>query len=448
MTRSPARADELGARPLGPLLWESCLHTTMSVGVYGVYALTNTWFVARMVGETALAAVALATPLLLLVGAVSTTVGVGAASLVARALGAGRRSDAARATGNAIVLFWSAAGATTVLGLTFLDPLLRLLGATAETMPYARPYAAVILAGALVSTGFSAIVRAEGRIGFSTLLWVIPVALQIALDPLLIMGLDMGVAGAALGTVGGQAVSALMSLWFFFAQPNRPYRITLAHLRPRLRTLGTMIAIGAPSFLAGIGATIVAAVVNASLATAGAAALAAFAVCARVQTFVTMPQTGITQGAQPVVSYSSGAGLADRVGAATRIVMRSTVVYGAVACAVVLLAAEPLVAVFLGPGPAHGDAATALRIVALGFVFSGVAPLVSGLFQATGSPKASYAVSVGSVLLIRLPLVATFATFGPNGIWVALALGELVSAIAALGVMRRVRHASRAMVVA
>ena len=148
----------------------------------------------------------------------STTVGVGGASLVSRALGARRPDLAGRAEGNSFAIFWATAVAVTIVGLAFLDPLLRLVGATAETLPYARPYATVIVGGAIFSTGFSALVRAEGRLLFSMMLWVVPVIVQITLDPLLIFGLDMGVVGAGLGTVGGQAVSAAMSVWFFFVQ--------------------------------------------------------------------------------------------------------------------------------------------------------------------------------------------------------------------------------------
>ena len=97
----------------------------------------------------------------------STTVGVGGASLVSRALGARRPDLAGRAAGNSFAIFWATAVAVTIVGLAFLDPLLRLVGATAETLPYARPYATVIVGGAIFSTGFSALVRAEGRLLFS-----------------------------------------------------------------------------------------------------------------------------------------------------------------------------------------------------------------------------------------------------------------------------------------
>ncbi|WP_234988090.1 MATE family efflux transporter [Demequina sp. NBRC 110056] len=430
-------AGGLATRPLGRLLVWSWAHTTMSVGVYGIYALTNAWFVARLVGETALAAVTLATPLLLVVGAVSTTVGAGGASLVSRALGAGRPYEAARSAGNAMVLFWLVAAGTTIVGLALLEPLLRMLGATDATMPYARPYAAVILAGAVVATGFSAIIRAEGRLGYSTLVWVSAVVVQIALDPLLIIVFDMGVTGAALGTVGGQAVSAALAVWFFFGQRRRPYRITRADLRPRLSVLRGIVTIGAPSFLAAMGATLIVAVANVWLAVAGPAALAAFAICARVQTFVSMPQLGIAQGSQPVVSYNAGAGLWQRVRGAARLSLGASLAIGAAATVVVIAAAEPLAAVFVDPGTTRDNAVVALRIVGAGFIWAGFAPLTSSIFQAVGQPAWSYVISIGTLVAIRLPLVAGLGTLGPHGVWIALPVGELLSALVAAFLLRR-----------
>ena len=431
-------AAALGELPVGRLLWHACTQTTLAVGVYGIYALTNAWFVARGVGTTAMAAVNLVAPLLLALGAVSTAVGVGAASVVSRHLGAGDTSTAGRAAGNAFVLFWATAVTTTVVGLSGLEPLLRLLGAHGETLGYARDYATVILAGAIVSTGFSSLVRAEGRMRFATMLWVIPVAVQITLDPLLIFGLDLGVRGAALGTVGGQAVSAGMSLWFFFAQKERPYRIRGSDLRPHLPTVRTLVDIGAPSFLAGFGVTLLVVVVNNALsgAVAATAALAAFAICSRIQTFVAMPQLGISQGMQPVVGYNAGRRLTARVRRARTLSLRATLVYSTVAAGAVALLAEPITAVFVDDAAVRAESVDALRILAIGFATAGVTPLVSAYFQALGRPRPSYVISVGTLVLVKVPLVLALGHTGPTGTWTGLAAGELVSAGIALLVLR------------
>lgn len=437
MSLRHAGAEDLGTRPIGRLLWWTCSQTTLSVGVYGIYALTNAWFVARGVGETALAAVNLVAPVLLLLGAVSTTVGVGGASLVSRSLGARRPDDAAHAAGTSFTVFWLTAVLTTTLGLLLLDPLLRLIGATEETLPFARPYATVILAGAIFSTGFSAIVRAEGRLLFSTMLWVVAVLVQIVLDPVLIFGLDLGVVGAGLGTVGGQAVSAFMALWFFFGQRTRPYRIGLHHLVPHWHTTRSIVAVGAPSFLAGLGATLLTVLVNTTLVAAGAAVIAAYAVSSRVQTFVSMPHLGLTQGTQPIVGFNAGRQQFDRVGRTRTLALRATLGYGALAGAVVALAARPIAGLFLADSAGLAHTVDALRVMAIGFVFAGVAPMISGYFQALGRPAPSFLISIGTLLLLKVPLVLVLGRLGPSGIWSALAAGEVLAAAVALVLLRR-----------
>jgi Na+-driven multidrug efflux pump len=104
-----------------------------------------------------------------------------------------------------------------------LDPLVHLLGATGEVAQYAKSYAVILLAGSITATGFSSLVRAEGRMRYSTMEWIIPVVTQMVLDPVLIIGFGLGVQGAALGTVGGQFVSAGMGVYYFLLQRRRLY---------------------------------------------------------------------------------------------------------------------------------------------------------------------------------------------------------------------------------
>jgi putative MATE family efflux protein len=428
----------LGTRPVGRLLWQACSHTTMSVGTYGIYALTNAWFVSRGVGSVAFAAVNLVAPVVLMLGAVSTTVGVGGASLVSRSLGRGDLRQAARASGNAFLVYWTVAVAVTVLGLLLIDPLLTLLGATDATRGYARDYGLVILAGAITATGFSSLVRAEGRMRFSAMLWVLPVLTGIVLDPLLIFGLGLGVRGAALGTLGGQAVSMLMSLWFFFVQRDRPYRITLGDLRPDGATLRQMLAVGSPSFLSGFGATLLSVLANNLLvALGGPVVLSAFALCSRIGTFVMMPQLGIAQGLQPIAGYNAGRGDGERVRRAITLTMRATVLYGTAASLLLLVTAAPLVGLFTGEPAVRRSAAHALVILALGYPFAGVAPLVSAYFQALGRPRPSYLISIGTMLAVRVPMLLALSRFGTPGLLISFPLAELVTAGVAVVVRRR-----------
>ncbi|RRS01340.1 MATE family efflux transporter [Glycomyces terrestris] len=443
----PAKAlegvDALATAPVGRLLWRGTAQATMSVGVYGIYALTNAAFVAHGVGPTAMGAVNLVAPVLLVLGALATTVGAGGASLVSRALGAGDTTAAARAAGSAFLVFWTGAAAIAAAGLACLEPLLTVLGAEGELRGYAREYAVVILASTVVGTGFSSLVRAEGRLRYATMLWVAPVLVQITLDPILISGFDLGVRGAALGTVGGQAVSAAMSLWFFFARRDRPYRIRAVHLRPHGPSLRALLALGSPSMLAGLGATALALLVNNLLAGLGAAAaVTAYAAAARVQTFATMPQQGISMGMQPIVGFNTGRGRPDRVRRARTLALRTTLAYSAAAAALTAALAGPITTALLGgPDP---QAATALRLIAIGIAASGVPLLVSAYFQAVGAPLPSYVISIGTLIALKIPAVLALSPLGPAGVWTGLALGDLAAAATALALLKR-RKATRGM---
>ncbi|MDT0346936.1 MATE family efflux transporter [Streptomyces litchfieldiae] len=428
----------LGTRPVGRLLWSTSAHTTMSVATYGIYALTNAWFVSRGVGPEALVAVNVVSPVLLILGAVSTTVGVGGASMVSRSLGSGNPRQAARAAGNTFLVYWTTAIAITLLGLLLLDPLLTLLGARGDVRGHAHDYALIMLAGAITATGFSSLVRAEGRLRFSALLWMLPVLCQIALDPLLIFGLGWGVRGAALGTVGGQAVSMGLSLWFFFLQRDRPYRITLADLRPHGPTLRELVAVGTPSFLGGFGNTLIMFIANNRLAALGdPAALGAYATSIRVTTFVLMPQTGIAQGMQPLIGYNAGRGLIARAERTRVLALRATVLYGTAACLVLLAVADPLAAAFTDDPATRRATAEVMRVVALGYPFAGVTALLATYFQARGRARPSFVISVGSILAVHIPLLLALGLFGTPWLWISFPAAALLSAAGAILILRR-----------
>ncbi len=437
MSRSDAVAA-LGTGPVGRLLWHNSVQTTLSVGSYGVYALTNAFFVSRWVGPVALASVNVAAPLLMLIGAVATTVGAGGASVLSRALGAGDRRRAARATGTSLGTYWLLSALLGAAGIVFLDPLVHVLGATGEVAQDAKSYALILLAGSITATGFSSLVRAEGRMGYSTLEWIIPIITQIVLDPVLIIGFHLGVRGAALGTVGGQVVSAGMGFWFFLLQRGRPYVVSWRDIVPDLGLLKEIAAVGAPTFVAGLGVTVLSVVTNNLLAvTGGAVALSAYAIAARIGTFVAMPQLGITQAMQPIVGYNHGAGLGQRAHRAAALSLRVSVLYGAGAALVVALAARLIAGTFTTDAATAGAAATALRTIALAYPFGGLVGLTAAWYQSRGYARPSFILSVGTVLVVKLPVLLAFSTLGIPRIWWAFPAGEALSALAAWWLWRR-----------
>lgn len=146
-------------------------------------------------------------------------------------------------------------------------------------------------------------------------------------------------------------------------------------------------------------------VVNANLAAAaaGGAALAAYAVCARLQVFAGMPQVGISQGLQPMPGYNFGSGNLARTLRTRRLGLFATLGYGILAAVVLSLAADPLVRLFVDDPATTTLAANALRILSVGIAAAGVAPLLAGYYQAIGRATPSYLISIGTVVVITLP---------------------------------------------
>ena len=205
-----ASIEKLGTAPIGKLLLAMSSQTTISLLVYTIYSITNTYMLSIGINGLAAAGAAIIAPVLLALGAVSTTVGAGGASVVSRALGAHQPDRAARVVANTFIIFWAAALIISVIGTLAIESIVYLLGATESIAPYAIDYGRIIFLGAITSTGYSAIIRADGNTGFSTAIWIIPVSLTIGFCWLLVIVFPLGVTGAAIATVLGQAASAGM----------------------------------------------------------------------------------------------------------------------------------------------------------------------------------------------------------------------------------------------
>lgn len=221
-TASASKVERLGTDKIGSLLWEMSSQTTLSLLVYAIYSVTDTYFLSVGINSLAAAGASIISPVLIALGGVATTVGAGGASIVSRALGEKNPERASRVVANTFLIFWVTAIIISVFGALFIRPIVYLFGATESVAPYAITYGRIIFLGAIFSTGFSTIVRADGNIRYSTAMWIIPVAANTLLCWLFIIVLRMGVSGAALATViGGQALSAGMSIYFFLL-PKEP----------------------------------------------------------------------------------------------------------------------------------------------------------------------------------------------------------------------------------
>ncbi|MDR3276484.1 MAG: MATE family efflux transporter [Treponema sp.] len=409
--------SELGTAKI-PRLLASYSATTLAALLFNsLYTLADALFVSWGVGAAALGGVSVAFPFVLIQSAVSTALGGGAASIISRRLGEGKRGEAGAAALNAMISFWVSALCIGGLGLLFMEPVLSALGAPLELRPYTRDYLTIIMAGNLFSTGFSAIIRAEGRMKYALLIWVVPVSVNLILDPIFIFLLGWGVRGSAAATVICQFTSFSLSIVFF----TRFSSLSFKGARLRARTLAEILATGFPSLVqqGGMAAGLV--ITNNVLEGAGGGtAVTVYAYVNRIVAFAVMPFMAITQALAPIAGYNYGAGNHERLREAVRYSLLLALLWAALSLAAGELLPRQLLALFTADQAILAAALRVLRICALVIPCYPMAMIAGAVRQAQGK-KGSALLLYSLQILFLIPALFLGRTLGGlDGIWRAI----------------------------
>lgn len=303
-------AEALGKGKIPRLVAGFALSALAGLALNSLYSLIDALFVSRGVGDAAMGGVSAVFPFVLLQSAVSTAIGGGAATLVSLRLGEGKRREAGEITVTAMATFYACALLVTAMGFAFTEPLLDLFGAVGDIRPHARTYFRIILAGNVLSTGFSSIIRAEGKVGYAALIWVIPVTVNIILDAVFIFALGWGVAGSAAATLACQFTSVIMSIVFFARFSSQ----TLKNARPRLAKVADILSVGVPSLVQMGSLSLLFTLANYQISKIdGALGVTAFGYVGKLATYAAVPFTALGFALTPIVGYNYGAGNECRV---------------------------------------------------------------------------------------------------------------------------------------
>jgi putative MATE family efflux protein len=391
-------------------------------------------FVGRAVGPDGIAGTTVAYPAMLVLLAFGMLVGFGATVLISIRLGQRNKAEAELVLGNAAVLLVAVSLAATVGGLWFLDPLLKIFGASNHVLPYARDYLGIIVLGTtfqIVGFGLNAVIRGEGNPKIAMLTMLIGVLLNVALAPLFVFGFHWGMKGAALATVISQAVSAIWVLAYFLGGRS-VLKLRLGNLRLDRSICGKILAFGSPLFTMQIAASVMNSILNNQLqAYGGDLAISVMGIVSVLLMTTAMPIFGINQGAQPIIGYNFGAGRLDRVKrtlvmailAASCITVAGFVVARCIPVQVVrLFSGKDLELVALG---SH-----ALRICTIFLPILGFQIVSTSYFQAVGKPKQAMVLALSRQVLLLIPAVLIFPRFfGLDGLWAAMPAADLGSSL-------------------
>lgn len=423
------KALEMEAKSIPKLVINYSAVTFCALFFNELYNIVDTLFVSKGIGDNAMGGVSIIFPFMLIQGAVAQTVGAGAASIVSRLLGKKEYEKAGNVTANAMCIFYITAFIITVLGLIFINPLLTLFGATGDILPYAKEYFTIILIGNVFSTGFSSIMRAEGRMVYSLLIWLIPTAINIALDALFIYGLDMGVKGAALATVISYFSSFVMCIIFFKKLSVQSFKM----ISIKRNTIREIIALGIPMLLQLGGVSLLFMVINKTLALKGGTSyLNAFAYAGKIITFAIVPYNAVSTAVSPIISYNFGADKKVRVKKSFNFSLMVCEIYSVIGIIIAAVLSEYLIRIFTADDNIILLGSEMLKSVSPALLFLPAILLTGSYFQATGKKTAAF-LSNGLILILACVLIPLFAVKSDTmGVFSAITMSCLLSAVISL----------------
>ena len=374
--------------------------------VTSIYNSADTYFVGQL-GTSASGAVGVVFSLMNIIQAVGFTIGQGASSLISRRLGEKNYGRANRIASTALLL--AAAFGLIILGagLMFLDPFMRLLGATETMLPHAKAYANYILIAApfmVISFVLNNLLRAEGKIKYAMIGISIGGLLNIGLDPLFIHTLGLGTAGAAIATGISQLVSTVILLAAYFRKGFTVVQPSVGQIEISGRMLLDIFKTGLPALLRQGLASIASVALNRSAMVYGDAAVAAMSIVSKVFMLIFSTSLGIGQGYQPVAGYNYGAKKYARVRAAYKFTLiLGLCVMGAASVAAFIFAPE-IVTMFLRDDPKVIEIGTlALRIQCIAMPTVPFVVVGNMTFQSVGKAAQASFLSACRQRMIRLP---------------------------------------------
>ncbi len=427
--------NRLGEEKLWRLLLEYATPAVIGMLVQALYNIVDRIFIGQGVGALGISGLTFTLPVIMLIFAFGMLLGIGAAARISIFLGKGKRDLAETVLGNTVTLSFITAVFTTMLPLMFLDELLMWFGASPETLPYAREYLEIVIPGSLLqilSFCFIFAMRASGYPARAMLVMFSGVGLNCILNPILIWGLDMGIRGAAVGTVISLLVSGIYAMTHF-TNERSVVRLRWRCLRLRRHIVWSILTIGFSPFLIDVGSCAKMFVLNRVLERHGGdltvGACGIILSIALIGVFIVI---GIAQGMQPIVGFNHGAGRHDRVGGILRLSIIASSVVTVAGCAVSLLFPEVFIRMFTTDLELIAIAVVGLRLSMLMFWVAGSQIVIGMFFQSIGLAGPSIFLSICCQFVFYIPSTLIFASlWGVTGAWSAMAFSDAAGAVTA-----------------
>ncbi len=430
-----SREKRLGTAPLGKLIFQLALPGILAQLINVLYNIIDRMYIGHMeeVGATALTALGVCMPILVLVSAFSAFAGMGGAPLAAIQLGKGDKAKAEKILGNATTLLITCAIILTIVFGIFKEPILYAFGASPETIGFAMDYLNIYLVGTIavqLALGLNTYISCQGNAKTAMLSVLIGAVLNIVLDPIFIFALNMGVKGAALATIISQTVSAIWVVRFLVSKKS-VIRIKLANMKPDWKIVGMVCALGVSPFVMQSTEALVTIVLNIGLQEYGGDLyVGSLTILQSVMQLIVIPVNGMTQGVQPVISYNFGAQNFDRVKKTFKIVLLADLAVTVVSCLLTQFIPGFFGALFTDEVELIALIKEVMPIFFAGIWIFGVQMACQSAFMGMGQAKISLFLALLRKVILLIPLALILPKFfDVRGIYFSEPIADVAAAL-------------------
>lgn len=425
----------LGEGKVSSLLFKLALPAIIAQLVNVLYNIVDRIFIGRIPnGEIAMAGVGVAFPIIMIVSAFSALIGMGGAPIAAIKMGAKENDEAEEIMSNSFSMLIIIGAILTVGFLIFKEPILYAFGASDKTINYATDYLTLYLIGTIfvqIALGMNPFVNTQGFAKTGMLTVMIGAVINIVLDPIFIFVFNMGVKGAALATVFGQLVSALWVLKFLFGKTS-VLKIRKKYLVPKLKVILPVIALGVSPFIMQGTESLVIIIMNNQLSLYGGdLAIGAMTIMSSIMQIVMLPLMGLSQGAQPIISYNYGAKKIDRIKSTFKLLLISCLIYTGVMWALLMIIPRMFVLIFNSNPDLVEITAWSIRIYFAGVIMFGAQIACQQTFLALGQAKTSLILALLRKIILLIPLAFILPKFfedGLKGVLMAEPVADILAA--------------------
>lgn len=432
------KEDIMGTEKISVLMTKMAIPSVIAQVINILYNIVDRIYIGHIPNASAdaLTGVGVAFPIVTFISAFCTFVGAGGAPLSAIWQGKGDKERAEKILGNGVTMLIFFTAALMIIFYALMKPLLYMFGASDTTIGYGVTYISIYLVGTLfveLALGLNPYIISQGAAKTGMISVIIGAVINIALDPLFIFVLDMGVAGAALATIISQFVSAVWVVGFLVSK-KAILKIKLKNLKPDFKIIKSISALGISPFVMRSTESLVSIVLNSGMQTYGGDLyVGSITIMQSVMQLLSAPLGGFTQGVQPIISYNFGAGKFDRVKRTYRSMILVCLGFSLVGTALVMIVPEFFAGMFTNSKELIALCGQKMPLFISGMLLFGAQMGIQPTFMALGQAKISLFIAALRKIILLVPLAVILPIFfGTNGVYTAEPISDFASATAAV----------------